>query len=164
MAKHAREFVYTTLKSDKHDVYALCATAWILYHLARESRDRDPKAVEERRRNFQRAADLYDKALQLDPACAVAAQGLAIIIAEDTLGSFGTAAGAAAAAGQATPEEHQKRANIAREALDIFGKVRESINDGSVYVNMGHCYYARDEFARAIESVSECSTYLDCWC
>ena len=96
----------------------------------------------------------YDKALQLDPACAVAAQGLAIIIAEDTLGSFGTAAAAAAAAGQGTPEEHQKRANIAREALDIFGKVRESISDGSVYVNMGHCYYARDEFARAIESVN----------
>ncbi|KAI8968077.1 hypothetical protein BD414DRAFT_541515 [Trametes punicea] len=44
-----------------------------------------------------------------------------------------------------------------REALDIFAKVRESINDGSVYTNMGHCYYARDEFDRAIESYETAS-------
>jgi RNA polymerase-associated protein CTR9 len=31
--------------------------------------------------------------------------------------------------------------------------VRESTNDGSVHVNMGHCYFARDELDRAIESV-----------
>ena len=26
------------------------------------------------------------------------------------------------------------------------------LNDGSVYANMGHCYYARDEYERAIVS------------
>jgi len=51
-------------------------------------------------------------------------------------------------------EEAQKRIKNTRDALDVFAKVRESINDGSVYFNMGHCYYARDEFDRAIESVS----------
>ncbi|CAK5268739.1 unnamed protein product, partial [Mycena citricolor] len=40
----------------------------------------------------------------------------------------------------------------------IFTKARESINDGSVHVNIGHCHYARDEFDRAIESYETAST------
>lgn len=150
--KPAKDFVFATLKDhDKHDVYSLCAAAWIMYHQSRENRDPNPKAMEERKRSFQRAAEAYHKALQLDPLCAVAAQGLAIAIAEDALGTLSGVVPASAA------DDAQRRMRNAREALDVFAKIRESLNDGSVYVNMGHCYYARDEFDRAIESVSMCS-------
>lgn len=153
--KVAKEFVFTTLKDhDKHDVYSLCAAAWIHYHQSRENRDTNPKALEEKKRGFQRSAEFYDKALQLDPMCAFAAQGLAIITAEDSLGSI---------APTRTPgvDEGRKRLQNAREALDIFAKVRESNNDGSVYFNIGHCYYARDEFDRAIESVRVFFSVID---
>ncbi|CAL1706150.1 unnamed protein product [Somion occarium] len=152
LPKPAKEFVFATLKDhDKHDIYSLCAAGWIQYHQARESRDLTPEGIKERRRGFQRSAELYDKVLHLDPTCAVAAQGLAIVIAEDALGTLG---GSLAAP---TPDENQKRLKNAREALDIFAKVRESLDDGSVYANMGHCYFASDDYDRAIESYETAS-------
>ncbi|KAI0786580.1 RNA polymerase II-associated protein [Abortiporus biennis] len=148
--KPVKELVFSSLKDhDKHDIYSLCAAGWIQYHQARESRD--PKAIEERKRGFQRSAEFYEKALFLDPLCAVAAQGLAIVVAEDALGNLGGGLGPPA------PDENQKRVKNAREALDIFARVRESLQDGSVYANMGHCYYACDEFDRAIESYETAS-------
>ncbi|KAF7357881.1 Tetratricopeptide repeat protein 1 [Mycena venus] len=154
LPKPAKDFVFATLKDhDKHDVYSLCAAGWIMYQQSRENRDTTPKGTEERRRGFQRSAEFYEKALQLDPLCAFAAQGLAIVTAEDALGTL---------SGAAPPgpnvDDVQKRLKNARDALDVFAKVRESINDGSVYFNMGHCYYARDEFDRAIESYETAST------
>jgi len=152
MPKPAKEFVFSTLKDhDKHDVYSLCAAAWIQYHQARESREATPHGIQDRRKGFQRSAEFYEKALQLDPLCAVAAQGLAIVAAEDALGTLGGSLGPPA------PDEGIKRVKNAREALDIFAKVRESLNDGSVYANMGHCYYATDEYDRAIESYETAS-------
>jgi RNA polymerase-associated protein CTR9 len=146
LPKPAKDFVFATLKDhDKHDVYALCAAGWIMYHQARESRDTSTKGMDERRRGFQRAAEFYEKALQLDAMCAFAAQGLAIITAEDALGTL--------SGGAPSADEGQRRMKDARDALEVFAKVRESMSDGSVYFNMGHCYYARDEFDRAIESV-----------
>ncbi|KAJ6465111.1 RNA polymerase II-associated protein [Mycena vitilis] len=154
LTKPAKDFVFATLKDhDKHDVYSLCAAAWIIYQQSRESRDTSSKGMEERRRGFQRSAEFYEKALQLDPLCAFAAQGLSIITAEDALGAL-----SGAPAPGPSGDEAQKRLKNAREALDVFAKVRESINDGSVYFNMGHCYYARDEFDRAIESYETAST------
>ena len=148
-SRAAREFVFGTLRDhDKHDLYALCAAGWLHYHQARESRDMSAKGVEERRVFFRRSAEFYEKALGLDPLCAVAAQGLAIVTAEDALGTLGGVLPPGPA-----PDEAQRRAMNARDALEVFAKVRESTNDGSVYVNMGHCYFARDEFDRAIESV-----------
>lgn len=148
LPKPAKDFVFATLKDhDKHDVYSLCAAGWIMYQQARESRDATQKGSEERRKNFRRSAEFYEKALVLDPLCAIAAQGLAIVTAEDALGSLSGGV-------QLSADEAQKRLTNARDALDVFAKVRESINDGSVYSNMGHCYYARDEYDRAIESVS----------
>lgn len=148
-SRPAWEFVFGTLRDhDKHDLYALCAAGWLHYHQARESRDMSAKGVEERRMFFRRSAEFYEKALGLDPLCAVAAQGLAIVTAEDALGTLGGALPPGPA-----PDEGQRRAMHARDALEVFAKVRESTNDGSVYVNMGHCYFARDEFDRAIESV-----------
>lgn len=147
--KHAKDFVFATLKDhDKHDVYSLCASGWIMYHQARENRD--IKQIEERKRGFQRSAEFYEKALQLDPLCAVAAQGLAIVIAEDALGTMGGALSQTPVPGS---DEVLKRYNNARDALEVFSKIKESLHDGSVYVNMGHCYFAREEYDRAIESV-----------
>lgn len=149
LPKVAKEFVYGTLKEDKYDIYSLCAAGWIMYQQSRDSKETGSKANDDRRKGFQRAAEFYEKALSLDATCAFAAQGLAIVIAEDALGTLG---GAMPRNGP-SPDEGQKRWQHAREALDIFGKVRESFHDGSVYFNMGHCYYVRDEFDRAIESV-----------
>ncbi|KAF8910392.1 hypothetical protein CPB85DRAFT_1305700 [Mucidula mucida] len=135
LSKPAKDFVFSTLKDhDKHDIYSLCAAGFIMYTQARESRDASAKGVDERRRGFQRSTEFFEKALLLDPTCAYAAQGLAIVTAEDLLTADGDG-----------------RRN-AREALDVFGKVRESLGDWSVYYNMGHCYYARDEYDRAIEN------------
>ena len=154
--KGAKDFVFATLKDhERHDVYSLCAAGWILYSQSRDSRDPNPKMVEERKRNFQRAVEAYHKALQLDPLCAVAAQGLAIAVAEDALGTLSGQLPVSAA------DDAQRRLKNSREALDVFAKIRETLYDGSVYVNMGHCYYARDEFDRAIESVRNVSSHLD---
>lgn len=144
--KLAKEVVFTTLKDhDKHDLYALCAAGYIHYQQARESKEPTPEAVKARRRNFERAVEFYDKALILDPTCAVAAQGLAIASADDALGTL---------SGITTADDAARRSQSTREALDVFAKVRETLSDGSVYANMGHCYYARDEFERALECVS----------
>lgn len=145
--------MFSTLKDfGKYDVYSFCAAGWIQYHQSRESRDNSPDGIKERKRGFQRSAEFYEKALQLDSQCAFAAQGLAIVTAEDALGTLGGALPAAVPV-----DEGIKRVKNTREALDIFAKVRESRSDGSVYFNMGHCHYACDEFDRAIESVSQTS-------
>jgi RNA polymerase-associated protein CTR9 len=41
--------------------------------------------IEEHKRGFQRCAEFYTKALQLDPMCAFGSQGIAIVTAEDAL-------------------------------------------------------------------------------
>ncbi|KAF8629244.1 hypothetical protein AX17_005823 [Amanita inopinata Kibby_2008] len=156
LPKLAKDFVFATLKDhDKYDVYSLCAAGWIQYYQSRESRETTSKGIDERKRGFQRSAEFYEKALQLDPMCAFAAQGLAIVTAEDALGTLG---GGLPGPATTSADESQKRFKNARDALDVFAKVRESINDGSVYVNMGHCYYARDEFDRAIEGYETASS------
>jgi RNA polymerase-associated protein CTR9 len=161
-----KDFVFNTLKDiDRHDTYSLCAAAWVHFFQARESRDISAKGVDERKKNFARAGEFYDKALSIDPQCAYAAQGLAILIAEDALGNMygalgppvAAGAGAAGSAAGASAADGARVPGNMREALDIFVKVRESVSEGSVYVNMGHCHYARDEFDKAIESVS-CSS------
>ncbi|KDQ55690.1 hypothetical protein JAAARDRAFT_37100 [Jaapia argillacea MUCL 33604] len=157
LPKPAKEFVFATLKDhDKHDIYSLCAAGWIMYHQARESRDLSPKGADERRRGFQRAAEFFEKSLQLDPMCAFAAQALAIVTAEDALGSL--SGGAPSTSGT---EEAQKRFKNARDALEVFAKVRESISDGSVYFNMGHCHYARDDYDRAVESYETANRFYN---
>lgn len=94
--------------------------------------------------------------------------GLGIITAEDALGTYGTGLLlplSLSGGGSMSGEEQSRRVRQAsRDALDIFGKVRESLQfmtgtgedggAGGVYLNMGHCYYARDEFDRAVECVS----------
>ncbi|KAF9518383.1 hypothetical protein BS47DRAFT_1338316 [Hydnum rufescens UP504] len=149
--KPAKAFTFNVLKDDGHDVYALCAAGRLSYQEARESRDPSPAATTARKENFLKAANIFVKALNIDPSCAIAAQGLAIIIAEDSLGSW--------APGQAADDSQFKMRNAqnARQALDILAKVRESLSDGSVYVNMGHCHFVREEYDKAIENYETAS-------
>ena len=146
--KPAKAFTFNVLKDDGHDVYALCAAGRLSFNEARESRDPSPSAAGARRENFLKAANIYAKALTIDPSCAMAAQGLAILVAEDSLGTW--------APGQTVDDAQVKNKGVrnAREALDILAKVRETFQDGSVYINMGHCHFVREEYDKAIENVS----------
>lgn len=160
--RQARDFARSTLKEvSRHDLYALCASGIISYLEARENKQDSKEAVKERQARYLRSAEFFDKALQLDPMCAIAAQGLAIGLAEGTLGnsndgSSTTTTPAASANGSSSTTavtDAQSRQRNARDALLILTKVKESINDASVYVNIGHCHIARDEFERAAENV-----------
>jgi RNA polymerase-associated protein CTR9 len=144
----ALKFVHSTLQINKSDLYGACAAAWLHYHLAREIRSTNEDMIRDRRHKFRSAAEFYEKALSIDPGCAIAAQGLAIIVAEDALGVMSLKPAGAAV------EDEDTRMRNTRDALDVFAKIREVIADGSVYTNMGHCYYMREEYERAIESVS----------
>ena len=145
--KLAKDFTTQTIvEGGSHDIYSMCAVAWTMYNFARENRAQTAEGAADRKKNFLRSAEFYERALTNDPKCAMAAQGLAIVIAEDVLTTTRAPMG--------SPEEAARKLQGAREALEILGKVRESINDSSVYVNMGHCHFNRDELDRAIESVS----------
>ncbi|KAG8952026.1 hypothetical protein FRC04_005359 [Tulasnella sp. 424] len=142
--KEGADFTSASLKQNPNDVYNLCAYGWFMHHAGREGRQRTDEAQAERMKTFTRAATSFSNALTHDPSCAVAAQGLAMIVAEDLLDSWGPG----------KPINDTRAKANAREALAALTKVKESLNDGSVYVNMGHCYFVRDDFERAIESAS----------
>lgn len=165
----ARDCARATLKEvHRHDVYALCASGAVYYLEARENKSQARDAHRDRHARFTRAAEFFDKALAVAPQCAFAAQGLAIGLAE---GSFGngpaegapapaagadlaaSGASAAAAAQQQPLTESQARARNTRDALNVLTKVKESINDASVYINIGHCHFQRREYDRAVENV-----------
>lgn len=144
--KVARDFAMVTLgKHDSKDVYTLCAAAALYYTQARENKTSGPEAAQDRNAKFLRSCETFERALSLDVHCTFAAQGLAIALAENVLAGAGSGS---------TPADAQARIKNARDALTILTKVRESLNDPSVYVNLGHCHYARDEYERAIENVS----------
>lgn len=161
--KLAREFAKSTLKElSRHDVYALCASGALYYIDARENKNPSKEAQKDRTAKYTRSAEYFDKALQISPQCAFAAQGLAIGLAEGALGNgpldaaaTATTAGANGSQAAAAPlTEHQARLRNARDALSILTRVKESLNEASVYINIGHCHFARDEYDRAIENVS----------
>lgn len=120
------------------------------YQDARENRDPSKEGARHRHKQYVKAAGYYAKALSLDPQCAFAAQGLAIGIAENTLGT-----GINHAADGSVPlSSSQVMQKNTRDALTILSKVKESVNEGSVYINIGHCHFLREEYDRAIENVS----------
>jgi RNA polymerase-associated protein CTR9 len=78
----------------------------------------------------------------------MAAQGLAIALAEDTLALKPQGA-------TVTPvDEAKSRMRLAGQALSVFSRLNDSLADGSVNVNIGHCYFARGEEEKAIQAVS----------
>lgn len=126
------------------DPHTWCILGAFHYHNGRESK----AAHIDRLKEFCKSAEAFNQALAADPTCAVAAQGLAIAIAEDSLSAKPSETLGGEEASKAL------RVKNADTALSILSRVKDSISDGSVLVNSGHCYYAKGEEERAIESVS----------
>ncbi|GAB1320128.1 protein required for normal CLN1 and CLN2 G1 cyclin expression [Madurella fahalii] len=121
-----RHYKHTLQNYDKHDRYALVGMGNLHLMSAREMRRETEQEKQKRSAAYNRAVEFFDKALQLDPKNAYAAQGIAIALVEDK--------------------------KDYKNALQIFIKVRETINAAHVYVNLGHIYAELRQFTKAIES------------
>lgn len=152
--KEALAFTSQTLKFERADVYTFCALGWIHYTVAREAKSSAELA--DRSKQYLRSAEAYERALVLDPKCAMAAQGLAIALAEDTLALKGTAPPVGSA------EDLKLKMRLAGQALGVLGRINDSVPDGSTSVNMGHCYFVRGEEEKAIQAVSSTVTTVRC--
>ncbi|KAI9805195.1 MAG: hypothetical protein M1825_001031 [Sarcosagium campestre] len=121
-----RHYKHTLQHYDKHDNYALTGMGNLFLSTAREMRRDSDSDKEKRRKTYEKAVEFYDKALQLDPRNAYAAQGVGVALVED------------------------KREYGA--GVQIFTKVRDTIKDSSVYINLGHVYAELKQYSRAIEN------------
>ncbi|KAI9723880.1 MAG: hypothetical protein M1828_003999 [Chrysothrix sp. TS-e1954] len=121
-----RHFKHTLQHHDKHDRYSLTGMGNLYLANAREMRRETEKEKAERRRMYERAVEFFDKALQLDPRNGYAAQGIAIALIEDKRDFSG--------------------------ALQILSKVKETVKDANVFINMGHVYCEVKQYSRAIEN------------
>lgn len=121
-----RHYKHTLQNYDKHDRYALVGMGNLHLMSAREMRRETEQEKQKRSAAYNRAVEFFDKALQLDPKNAHAAQGIAIALVEDK--------------------------KDFKNALQIFIKVRETIQDAHVYVNLGHIYAELRQYTKAIES------------
>lgn len=116
----------TLTKFDSHDSYALVSLANLYVTIGRDTkRSSSPKEQDKSRQSFIKAIQLFQKVLQVDPYNVFAAQGLSIIFAENK--RYGP-------------------------ALEILRKVRDSLDNESVHINLGHCLLEMQEFAKAIEN------------
>jgi RNA polymerase-associated protein CTR9 len=121
-----RHYKHTLQNYDKHDRYALIGMGNLYMMAAREMRRDTEQEKQKRSATYTRAVEFFDKALQLDPKNAHAAQGVAIALIEDK--------------------------KDYTNALPIFLKVRETVKDANVYVNIGHTYAELRQFSKAIEN------------
>ncbi|RHZ71670.1 hypothetical protein CDV55_104994 [Aspergillus turcosus] len=120
-----RHYKHTLQYFDKHDRYSLTGMGNVHLTTARDMRRETDQDKEKRRKMYERAVEFFDKALQLDPKNAYAAQGIAIALVDD------------------------KKDHAA--AVHIFSKVRDTLKDPSVYLNLGHVYAELRQYSRAIE-------------
>ena len=123
-----RHYKHTLQLRDKHDRYSLTGMGNIYLSTAREMRRDTDADKDKRRKMFEKAVEFYDKALLLDSRNAYAAQGIAIALAEDR-------------------KEHGA-------AVQLFTKIRDTVKDASVLINLGHAYAELKQYSRAIENVS----------
>lgn len=120
-----RHYKHTLQYFDKHDRYSLTGMGNVHLHTARDMRRDTEQDKEKRRRMYERAVEFFDKALQLDPKNAYAAQGIAIALVDDK-------------------KDHAS-------AVHIFSKVRDTLRDASVYLNLGHVFAELRQYSRSIE-------------
>lgn len=113
----------TLVDFDSHDCYALISLANIYCVMAKELKG--SKEEEKRLKYFVRAIELFTKVLSVDSKNVFAAQGLAIVYIEN--------------------KEFMK-------GLDVLRKIRDSLNDISVYLNLGHVLVELKQFSKAIEN------------
>jgi RNA polymerase-associated protein CTR9 len=140
--KEALAFTTQSMKYERNDPFTFCALGWLHFTLGREAKSSSELA--ERPKQYLRSAEAYERALTLDPKSAVAAQGLAIALAEDTL----------------TPgavDDPTIKAKLAGHALGIFSRINDCLLDGSGNINMGHCHFTRGDEEKAIQAV--CSSF-----
>ncbi len=123
-----RHYKHTLQLHEKHDRYSLTGMGNAYSTYAREMRRTTDKEKEKRSAEYLKAVGYFDKALQLDPKNAYAAQGIAIALVEDK--------------------------KDLSSALQIFSKVKDTVRDSSVYVNLGHALCELKQYNRSIESVS----------
>ncbi|KAI0128399.1 tetratricopeptide [Xylariales sp. AK1849] len=121
-----RHYKHTLMGYDKHDRYSLVGMGSLYMMAAREMRRETDQDKEKRSTTYSRAVEFFEKALQLDPKNAYAAQGIAIALVEDK--------------------------KDYKSALPIFLKIRDTIKDSHVFVNLGHIYAELRQFTKAIES------------
>ena len=122
-----KHYKKTLLDYDKHDRYSLTGMGNLYSGYAREMRRTSDKEKEKRSNEYLRAVGYFDKVLQLDPKNAYAAQGVGIALVEDKKDLSG--------------------------AVHIFSKIRDTIRDSSVYINLGHIFCELKQYTRSIENV-----------
>lgn len=120
-----RHYKHTLQNYDKHDRHALVGMGNLYLTQAREMRRESESDKQKRSATYGKAVEFFEKALSLDPKNAYAAQGVAIALVED------------------------KRDY--KSALSIFSKVRETLRDSHLYVNLGHIYAELRQYSKAIE-------------
>ncbi|KAL8713718.1 MAG: hypothetical protein Q9220_002244 [cf. Caloplaca sp. 1 TL-2023] len=128
-----RHYKHTLQHHDKHDRYSLTGMGNLYLTTAREMRRDTDQDKDKRRKTYEKAVEFYDKALQLDPKNAYAAQGIAIALVED------------------------KKDLTA--GVQLFSKVRDTIRDPSVYINLGHLFAELKQYSRSIESYEAALTH-----
>ncbi|KAL8682901.1 MAG: hypothetical protein Q9186_001064 [Xanthomendoza sp. 1 TL-2023] len=121
-----RHYKHTLQHHDKHDRYSLTGMGNLYLTTAREMRRDTDQDKDKRRKTYEKAVEFYDKALQLDPKNAYAAQGIAIALVED-------------------------RKELTA-AVQLFSKIRDTVKDPSVYINLGHVFAELKQHSRSIES------------
>lgn len=112
----------TLVKYDSHDSYALVLLANIYCAMARETAKKED---DKRTKYYIRAAELFAKVLSVDLHNVYAAQGLAIAYIEN---------------------------HDATKGLDILRKIRDSLNDILVYLNLAHVLCELKQYGKAIEN------------
>ncbi|KAL4868504.1 hypothetical protein BDV12DRAFT_185872 [Aspergillus spectabilis] len=120
-----RHHKHTLQYYDKHDRYSLTGMGNVHLLFARDMRRDTDQEKEKRRKMYERAVEFFDKALQLDPRNVYAAQGIAIALVDDKK-DFSS-------------------------AVHVFSKIRDSLKDASVYLNLGHVYAELRQYTRSIE-------------
>ena len=123
-----RHYKHTLQHHDKHDRYSLTGMGNLYLTNAREMRRDSESDREKRRKTYERAVEFFDKALQLDPRNAYAAQGISIALVEDK-------------------KDYSS-------AVQVLVKLRDTLRDSNVSVNVGHVYAELKQYSRAIENVS----------
>ncbi|KAK7393983.1 protein required for normal CLN1 and CLN2 G1 cyclin expression [Neonectria punicea] len=120
-----RHYKHTLQNYDKHDRHALVGMGNLYLMQAREMRRESESEKQKRSITYGKAVEFFEKALSLDPKNAYAAQGVAIALVEDK--------------------------KDYKAALGIFNKIRETLRDSHLYVNLGHIYAELKQYSKAIE-------------
>lgn len=121
-----RHYKHTLQHHDKHDRYALVGMGNMYLAQAREMRRGTDQEKQKRSATYAKSAEFFEKALSLDPKNAYAAMGIAIALAEDK--------------------------KDLKNALTVMIKVRDTVKEPHVYVNLGHLYAELRQWSKAIES------------